>query len=272
MRWMLRDRAGLGDGGDAELDARLSQTWEAAAAAVGRVLDVTTGKEALLAGSGLRAERPSELRRRTRLPALRRGRVTAPPRWRLPVLAGGLTAGAAATAAAVLVLAGGPGTVAAQHGTSGHARTVVTAAWTVRQDADGTVTVYLRQYADPVGLQQPLQADGVNAIVRSMPYAQGPLGVPYATCNYVGADAAPQDVQHAVVTVVSLGLFIIHPDAIPQGSALFLPFLAGMPVTPKNGNTGVRAWAPVVLSNDTVPACVPRAKPLPTFPPASSKP
>jgi hypothetical protein len=272
MRWMLRDRPGPGDGADAELDARLSQIWEAAAAAVGRALDVTTGKEALLASSGLPPERPAELRRHIRLPAHPRRRVTARPRRRLPVLAGGLTAGAAATAAAVLVLTGGPGTVAAQHGTSGHARTVVTAAWTVRQDADGTVTIYLRQYANPAGLQQTLQVDGVNAIVRSIPYVLGPLGVPYATCNYAGAEAAPQDVQHAVVTIVSLGLVVIHPDAMPQGSALFLPFLAGMPVTPKSGNTGVRAWAPVVLNNGTVPGCMPRAKPLPTFPPASSKP
>jgi hypothetical protein len=61
MRWRLRDRHGLGDGGDAELDARLSQAWEAAAAAVGKTLDLQAGKEALLAGSGLSRERTADL-------------------------------------------------------------------------------------------------------------------------------------------------------------------------------------------------------------------
>jgi hypothetical protein len=193
-------------------------------------------------------------------------------RRRLRVLAGGLTAAAAAAAAAAAVLAVGSGVAPGPQRMAGHSRTVVTAAWTVREDADGTVTIYLRQYADAAGLQQALRVDGITAIVRATPYALGPLGVPYATCNYAGTDAAPQDVQHAAVTIVSIGLFVIHPDAMPQGSALFLPFLAGMPATPKNGNTGVQAWAPVVLNNGTVPGCVPRAKPLPTFPPASSKP
>ena len=90
-------------------------------------------------------------------------------RRRIPALAGALTAAAAATAAAALVLTSGPGAVPGQQATAGHIRTVVTAAWTVREDADGTVTVYLRQYANPAGLQQTLQADGINAIVRPLP-------------------------------------------------------------------------------------------------------
>jgi hypothetical protein len=57
MRWRLRHRCGHGDGGNAELDARLSEAWEAAAVAVGKMLDLPAGKEALLASSGqLRAE------------------------------------------------------------------------------------------------------------------------------------------------------------------------------------------------------------------------
>lgn len=42
-----------GDGCADELDARLSETWEAAAAAVGRTLDLQVGREALLSGSEL---------------------------------------------------------------------------------------------------------------------------------------------------------------------------------------------------------------------------
>jgi hypothetical protein len=197
------------------------------------------------------------------------GSPRTPQRWRLPVLAGGLTAAAAAAAAAALVLTSGPGAVPGQHGTAGHSRTVVTAAWTVREDADGTVTIYLRQYANPAALQQTLQADGINAIVRPIPSASRTSSngtITYPTCNYAPADAAPPTVQRAVVTFAGQDLpvrFIIHPDAIRQGSALFLAFMGGVGRLPKNGNTGVLALPPVVLDNDTVPACVPRTKPAP---------
>jgi hypothetical protein len=288
MRWMLRDRPGPGDGGDAELDTWLSQTWEAAAAAVGRVLDVPTGKEALLASSGLPSEQPAERRRHTRPAAHPGRRVTARRRWRLPVLAGGFTAGAAATAAAVLVLAGGPGTVEAQHGRSGHARTVVTAAWAVSQDADGTVTIYLRQYADPAGLQETLEADGISAIVRPIPYVLLTVvhhSVAQPTCQYAITDRAPLKVQDAVWTgagqsrlrpgTVPVRIFIIHPGVMPPGSALFLAFMTNVPLKAGTGNMPMK---PVVLTNDTVPACVPvPIKPMPapapklqpTFAPAS---
>jgi hypothetical protein len=190
-------------------------------------------------------------------------------RWRLPVLASGLTAAAAATAAAALVLTSGLGAVPGQRSTAGHTGAVVTAAWTVREDADGTVTIYLRQYADPAALQQTLRADGINAIVRPIPSASRTFGkgtVTYPACNYAATDAAPQAVQRAVVTFAGQDLpvrFIIHPDAMPQGSALFLAFMTGVWRSPKNGNTGVMALPPVVLSNDTVPVCVPRSKPAP---------
>jgi len=187
--------------------------------------------------------------------------------WRLPVLAGGLTAAVAATGAAALFLTG-PGAVPGQHERGGHTRRVVTAAWTVREDADGTVTIYLRQYTDPAGLQQTLQADGVNAIVHPGLYfpwpliVQGismpPLRLDHPVCYYAATDLAPRAVQRAVVTFIHQGLparFIIHPDAMPQGSALFLDFLAGRLRGPRNGNTGVLAWPPVVLNNGTVPTC-----------------
>ena len=194
-------------------------------------------------------------------------------RWRLPALAGGLTAAAAATAVA-LVLTSGPGAVPGQQGTAGHNRTVVTTAWTVREDANGTVTIYLQQYADPTGLQQTLQSDGINAIVRQIPTVSRTVGnqtLPFPACNYwTLTDAAPQAVQQAVWAMASKrqtlpAEFIIHPDAMPQGSALFLAFLTGAP--PKDGNGGVVVLKPVVLNDDTVPACVPVTKtPLPVAP------
>jgi hypothetical protein len=197
------------------------------------------------------------------------GSRRAPTRWRLPVLASGLTTAAAATAAAALVLTSGPGAVPGQRATGGNTRSVVTAAWTVREDADGTVTIYLRQYTDPAALQQTLQTDGINAIVRSIPSASRTVGkgtITYPACNYAATDMAQQAVQRAVVTFAGQDLpvrFIIHPDAMPEGSALFLAFMAGVSQSPKNGNTGVLALPPVVLNNDTVPACVPRSKPAP---------
>jgi hypothetical protein len=191
----------------------------------------------------------------------------APRRWRRPVLAGGLTTAAvAAGAAAALILTSGPGAVPGQHATAGHSRTVVTTAWTVREDADGTVSIYLHEYANPAGLQQALQADGVNAIVRPIPYALqrgfNNKTVVHPTCNYVtNNDRAPLAVQGAVLTIgrqALPALFIIHPDAMPPGSALFLAFMANPPRA-----TGNIALKPVVLSNDTAPACVPVPTKLP---------
>jgi len=205
-------------------------------------------------------------------------------RRRIPALAGGLAAAAAATAAAALVLAGGPAAVPGRQATAGHARTVVTAAWTVREAADGTVTITLREYADPAGLQQTLRADGINAIVRRMPsqttarpgslpgFPKLPLRKVAPSCSYATTNNAPPAVQRAVVTIVfqdfpaphgggtRLSTFIIHPGAMPRGSALFLPYGTGIMLAPPPGYPHVKAGDPVVLNNDTVPACVPVTK------------
>jgi hypothetical protein len=181
-------------------------------------------------------------------------------RWRMPALAGGLTVAVAAAAAAALVLTSGPGTIAGQHRTAGHTGTVTTAAWTVRENADGTVTIYLRQYGDITSLQRTLQADGIDAIIFRVPAATKTIGKAtyyYPTCTYPATDAAPQAVQHAVVTVpgrrfppgpvtpANAPRFIIHPDAMPHGSALLLWFTSDLVTNP------------VVLKSDTKPACVP---------------
>ena len=131
------------------------------------------------------------------------------------------------------------------------------------------MTTDLRQYTDPAGLRQTLPADGINAIVHPGLYVAWPLIGPgirlpplqldHPVCYYAATDLAPQAAQRAVVTFTGHrnlpARFIIHPDAMPRGSALFLDFLAGRPRGPKDGNTGVLAWPPVVLTNDTVPAC-----------------
>jgi hypothetical protein len=224
------------------------------------------------------------------------------PRRRLPVLAGGLTAAAAASTAAALVLTGGPEAAPGPRATTGHTRTVVTAAWTVREDAGGTVTVYLRQYANPAGLQRTLRADGINAIVRPIPYRLQtitpftPLGRPgwrtgkarswngfgqksmrvaIPACIYAATDNAPLAMQRAVVTIVKQSIpafFIIHPSAMPQGSALFLTFMANVP-SAKTRTTSNWPMKPVVLDNDAVPACVPvRPKVIKSLPAPKAKP
>jgi hypothetical protein len=197
-------------------------------------------------------------------------------RRRSPVLAGGLTAVVTATAAAALVVTGGPVAAPGQHATAGHTQTVVTAAWTVRESAGGTVTVYLRQYANPAGLQQTLQADGINAIVRPIPYAVQTLKdreVPFPRCAYAATNRVPLSVQQAVLTIRGVTLpafFIIHPHAMPPESALFLAFMANAPLPA--GSTSNFPMKPWVLSNDTVPACVPvPAKPGEAFAPSKAK-
>lgn len=209
-------------------------------------------------------------------------------RRRMPALAGGLSTVVAGSAAAALVLTSGPATVPVQHASAGHTRTIVTAAWTVREDASGTVTIYLRQYANPAGLQQTLRADGINAIVRPirsvlrtipsppwLPSRKGVLRLSRPACVYGPANNAPLAVQHAVVTVprrFDLPIaYIIHPGAMPRGSALLLTFLTGVHATFKNDDTGVIAMPPVVLNNDTLPACVTPTKGLPSFLPKVSQ-
>jgi hypothetical protein len=213
----------------------------------------------------------------TRPAMARSGRLRLNRPW-VAVCAG---AAAAAIAAAGLLLTSGPGAVPT-------ARTVVTAAWTVREAADGTVTITLRQYANPAGLQRTLRADGINAIVRRMPSETltlrgrkpGPrLPVrPVTGCSYATANNAPPAVQRAVVTIVTQVLrgprgegtraatFIIHPDKMPHGSALFLPYGTNTPFSTSKHATSVngphvKPFNPVVLNNDTVPACVPITKP-----------
>jgi hypothetical protein len=207
-------------------------------------------------------------------------------RMRLNRLAVAICAGAVAAAIAavglVLTLTGSPAAVP----TAGHARTVVTAAWTVREDSDGTVTITLRQYANPAGLQRTLRADGVNAIVRAMPSQMVTPKLPLVkvtSCSYATTNDAPPRVQRAVVTIVQqdrqepggwgmrIATFIIHPHAMPPGSALFLPYAINTLATTIKGSRDpakpapvylhVKPFYPVVLNNDTVPACVPFTKP-----------
>lgn len=106
-----------------------------------------------------------------------------------------------------------------------HPATVVTAAWTVREDADGTVTLDVRQFADPARLQQVLRADGINAFVGPIQWTTKELAgrdVTYAACTHAHTNHAPESVQQAVVTPELPQGWVIDPSAMPSGSALFV--------------------------------------------------
>jgi hypothetical protein len=111
-RWRLRRRRGPGDGGNAELDARLSEAWEAGAAAVGTMLDLPAGKQALLASSGLVQEGTADLRTPAgpARDAARRGRHRRLPLRSVAAVAAALIAGAVALAAVGVPGAGHDGT------------------------------------------------------------------------------------------------------------------------------------------------------------------
>jgi hypothetical protein len=203
--------------------------------------------------ASLRPDPPDEDELSTmRAAARRRVTTAARPRHTRRWLATGLTAAVAGAAAAAAVLASGgtPTPAPAQH----HS-TVVTAAWTVKVNPDGTVTVDIRQLADPARLQRVLRDDGINAFVLPIHLAYNKVGKTtyiHPTCTYPSAapNDAPQSVQRAVVTSELAQGWIIHPSAMPTGSALFLTGAA------MHGG-GVVAGYPQVLTNDKLPSCKP---------------
>ena len=126
-------------------------------------------------------------------------------RRRIPGLAGVLAVVAAAAFAVIALLS-------ASH-PAGHQPGVQLAAWTVVKQADGTVSVTIRQLRDPAGLQSTLRADGVPASVTFS-------GQQNFSCQRYTAGLA---LIHTVFTVRSAGGFpvmIIHPSALPSGAGV----------------------------------------------------
>jgi len=122
-------------------------------------------------------------------------------RRRIPGVAGALAV-AAGVAVAVAAL------LPASHQPSGQP-TAQLAAWTVVRQADGTVSVTIRELRNPAGLQRRLRADGVPASVTF-------FGQPAPrSCQGYPADTA---LINKVFTVPHAGRFpvmIIHPSALP---------------------------------------------------------
>jgi hypothetical protein len=151
--------------------------------------------------------------------------------------------------------------VLASGGTAPRQTTVVTAAWTVRENTNGTVTVRIQQFEDPARLQQALRDDGINAFVGSAmrlirtTYKNSTYFYPSCEYQLPPRNEAPRPEQAAVVT--SDGEhgehgedgWTIHPSAMRPGSALFL--------TAALSKDASVVMTPIVLANDTLPACVP---------------
>jgi hypothetical protein len=171
-------------------------------------------------------------------------------------LAGGGLLAAGATAAAVILPAGGPA------GSGAPLRSFVTAAYTVRPGQDGTITVTIKQLQDPAGLQRALTADGVPALVRYIPVRN--LSGTYHGQTYSGASPVCQYnglplVREAGINAVGSvfgggGALWIRPSAIPKGAVVFIqdsPSQSGSIV-------GID-----LLTSSKLPRCVPVKPPTP---------
>jgi hypothetical protein len=142
-------------------------------------------------------------------------------RWILPVVAAVSAAVAAVGAVAAISVSPQP-------------RSATLTAWTVHRAADDTVTVTVRQFRDPAGLQQSLSAAGVPALVQ---FSAGPCPAPSAAIPSNGATMG--SVLARAVRAASGDVFVIHPNAIPVGTILELVF-------PGSGRAAVSA-SPVSL-------------------------
>jgi hypothetical protein len=124
-------------------------------------------------------------------------------RRRIPAVAGALAIAAGAALAVTMLLP------------SSHPATAQLAAWTVARQANGTITVTIRELSDPAGLQSTLRADGVPASV-TFSGQQNPACQPYP---YSAGTGLPGK----VVSVRPEGqstLTIINPSALPSGAGL----------------------------------------------------
>ncbi|HEY6312916.1 MAG TPA: hypothetical protein VIY52_19230 [Streptosporangiaceae bacterium] len=219
--------------------------------------------------SALRPDPPAPTAAEAMLEATRERLATAPgraprgrarQRRRIRVAVGALAAAASATAALALAWAAG--------GSGPGLESISTAAWTVRQNAGGTVTIEIRQLTNPAGLQRALRSEGVQALILGFP--AGSVSSPdgsfyYLNCRYTNAE--PQAVQQMVVAQGrSLDSWTIDPAAMPAGSTLFIAVWLAEPNVP-GGRIPAVITRPMVLENDHAPACVLTVPPQLPLPP-----
>jgi len=129
----------------------------------------------------------------------------------------GATAAVAGTALAITALAV-PGHPASQSGSPArHPDTARLAAWTVAKQANGDITVTVRQLSNPSGLQSTLRADGVPASVTS-------VASPDLSCRpYPMSQVLFTSVYRAQKgTGAGTTVLTINPSALPSGAGVWL--------------------------------------------------
>jgi hypothetical protein len=135
---------------------------------------------------------------------------------------------------------------------AGHQPAAELAAWTVAKHSNGEITVTIRAWQDPAGLQKRLRADGVPIVItppanrscKPIPAALKLLS-PVVRLQRPGPLRAKPIVLH------------IHPAALPHGAGLVIaaPSATVHPLTPATAHLLTPARAPRAVP--AVPALVP---------------
>jgi hypothetical protein len=98
------------------------------------------------------------------------------------------------------------------------------AAWTVVKQADGTVSVTIRQLRDPAGLRRRLRADGIPATVTFFG------GTTPRSCRRYPVNAALINRVFSGRTAGGFPVMIIHVTALPHGAGVQINPPAQQPV------------------------------------------
>jgi hypothetical protein len=97
------------------------------------------------------------------------------------------------------------------------------AAWTVVKQADGTVSVTIRELSDPAGLQRKLRAEDIPANVTF--FGQMPRA-----CQRYPAGAAQITRVFTQRQVGGFPVMVIHPAALPAGAGVAISPPASQPI------------------------------------------
>jgi hypothetical protein len=176
------------------------------------------------------------------------------PRHRTMLLAACAIAVAAATAIVVPVIVPG----------GGGAGPLITEAWAIQHNPNGTIRVTFKQARDAAGLQAALRAEGIDAYVRYVPVVSNPSG---PVTSYPAEQCGPATIYPIVPGRVVEQVFpfpaggapdqgyavTINPAAIPPGDAIFIE----VDWTPGRPDLGIGVQD-MVLADHLPPVCTPR--------------
>jgi hypothetical protein len=114
-------------------------------------------------------------------------------------------------------------------------------AWTVTQQANGTLDVTVRQWRDPAGLQATLRADGLPVTVTPPPNLScRPYRASPGLLNAIARFRTP------ALRPGSRTVLVIHPPALPSGAGLSISIAPAMQPPPAS-KRAARAVPPVPI-------------------------